>query len=572
MDSGKSTLALQTNHNHAARGRVGRIFTTHDRAGEAILSSRLGLTHDAIEVERRLRLLALRRRLADRGCPDRLPDLRRGAVLHDRPDRPARQGRRRAPDRRLRVRHPHRLPDPALPGQRAAGRARRPDERAPGRGAVLVRQARHPQRPHRGRRDGRRGRGDRGRRRRHAPTGARRPRSPTRCCAASTTAAGSPPPGPRRSPSPPSLSRSGPDAMLRPGLLVDVADLDGLDAVLLDTRLATTGPPGREQYDAGHLPGRGLRRRGRRPGRAARTAAGVIRCPTPSGSWPRCDAAGVRRDSTVVVYDAGPATAAARLWWLLRDYGHDDVLVLDGGLAAWAAAGRRVSTEPVRTADPGDWSGLPGPAPGRRRRRGGRVARVAACCSTSGPRERFRGETEPIDPVAGHVPGAVNAPLDRATPTTLGRFRSPEALRARFDVARRRRRRAGRGVLRLGRDRLPDDPGPAPGRARRRPLPRQLERLDLRPDPGRSPPDADPTAGSHHRIAGPGTDSRGSASPSSVPEPPRWAGCHGASSPGPGLVARHRLQSPSMAWRVTPRSIVPLTRSASGGTATGSPT
>ena len=51
MDSGKSTLALQTNHNHAVRGRIGRIFTTHDRAGEALLSSRLGLTHDAIEVD-----------------------------------------------------------------------------------------------------------------------------------------------------------------------------------------------------------------------------------------------------------------------------------------------------------------------------------------------------------------------------------------------------------------------------------------------------------------------------------------------------------------------------------------
>jgi len=50
MDSGKSTLALQTNHNHAARGRVGRLFTTHDRAGESVLSSRLGLEHDAIEV------------------------------------------------------------------------------------------------------------------------------------------------------------------------------------------------------------------------------------------------------------------------------------------------------------------------------------------------------------------------------------------------------------------------------------------------------------------------------------------------------------------------------------------
>ncbi len=51
MDSGKSTLALQTNHNHAARGRAGRIFTTHDRAGQALISSRLGLTHDAIEVD-----------------------------------------------------------------------------------------------------------------------------------------------------------------------------------------------------------------------------------------------------------------------------------------------------------------------------------------------------------------------------------------------------------------------------------------------------------------------------------------------------------------------------------------
>jgi thymidine kinase len=50
MDAGKSTLALQTNHNHSARGRVGRIFTSHDRAGTAVLSSRLGLTHEALEV------------------------------------------------------------------------------------------------------------------------------------------------------------------------------------------------------------------------------------------------------------------------------------------------------------------------------------------------------------------------------------------------------------------------------------------------------------------------------------------------------------------------------------------
>ena len=62
MDSGKSTLALQTNHNHAARGRIGRIFTSQDRAGAATLSQPARPPHDAIEVDRRLRLLGVRRR------------------------------------------------------------------------------------------------------------------------------------------------------------------------------------------------------------------------------------------------------------------------------------------------------------------------------------------------------------------------------------------------------------------------------------------------------------------------------------------------------------------------------
>ena len=132
--------------------------------------------------------------------------------------------------------------------------------------------------------------------------------------------------------------------------------------------------------------------------------------------------AGVRRDSTVVVYDAGPATAAARLWWLLRDCGHDDVLVLDGGLAAWTAAGDPSRRSPSRRT-PGDWTGAPGhltsvddseaaALPAR-----GVLVDVRAA-------ERFRGETEPIDPVAGHVPGAVNAPLTEIT-DDLGRFLPP---------------------------------------------------------------------------------------------------------------------------------------------------
>ena len=190
--------------------------------------------------------------------------------------------------------------------------------------------------------------------------------------------------------------------MIRPGLLLDVADLDGLDAVLLDTRLTTTGPPGREQYDAGHLPGAVY----------VDLDDDLAGAPGPGG------------------YDAGPATAAARLWWLLRDHGHADVLVLDGGLAAWVAAGRPVSTEPSRPPLPGDWTGVPG-----------HLTAVddtdAAALPTRGvlldvrAAERFRGDTEPIDAVAGHVPGAVNAPLTGNT-DDLGRFLSPEPLRSRF--------------------------------------------------------------------------------------------------------------------------------------------
>src|SRR4051794_32159770 len=132
--------------------------------------------------------------------------------------------------------------------------------------------------------------------------------------------------------------------MIRPGLLVDVAGLDTLDAVVLDTRLTTTGPPGREQYDAGHVPGAVY----------VDVDADLAEAPGPGGRHPLPEPgrfvaamrrAGVRRGSTVVVYDAGPATAAGRLWWLLHDYGHHDVMVLDGGLVAWVAAGRSVSTE-----------------------------------------------------------------------------------------------------------------------------------------------------------------------------------------------------------------------------------
>ena len=130
-----------------------------------------------------------------------------------------------------------------------------------------------------------------------------------------------------------------------------------------------------------------------------------------------------------MAYDDGPGTAAARLWWLLRDYGHDDVLVLDGGLAAWTEAGRPVSTEPVHP-EPGDWDGRPGRLPVVEADGILDLARDGVLIDVRAG-ERFRGEHEPIDPVAGHVPGAVSAPLADNT-DAVGRFLPDEQLRARF--------------------------------------------------------------------------------------------------------------------------------------------
>jgi thiosulfate/3-mercaptopyruvate sulfurtransferase len=221
--------------------------------------------------------------------------------------------------------------------------------------------------------------------------------------------------------------------MIQPGLLVDADGLDGLlgtrdGALVLDTRLTTSGPPGRLRYDAGHLRGAAYvdldDELAEPPGPGGRHPL-----PSPERVTRAMQRAGVRRGSTVVVYDDGPATAAARLWWLLRDHGHDDVLVLDGGLAAWAAAGRPVSTEPVTPA-PGDWTGSPGHLPTVDADGAAAVARSGVLVDVRAA-ERFRGEEEPIDPVAGHIPGAVNAPLTEIT-DALGRFLSPDALARHF--------------------------------------------------------------------------------------------------------------------------------------------
>jgi thiosulfate/3-mercaptopyruvate sulfurtransferase len=143
-------------------------------------------------------------------------------------------------------------------------------------------------------------------------------------------------------------------------------------------------------------------------------------------------AAGVSGERPVVGYDGGEGQAAARLWWTLRWAGHPAVRVLDGGFAAWRAAKRPVlpgTTEPPR----GDFTVRPGRLPVLDAAGAARVAGTGVLLDARVP-ARYRGETEPVDPVAGHIPGAVNLPTAELVGPD-GHLLPPEALRERFAAA-----------------------------------------------------------------------------------------------------------------------------------------
>jgi thiosulfate/3-mercaptopyruvate sulfurtransferase len=151
--------------------------------------------------------------------------------------------------------------------------------------------------------------------------------------------------------------------------------------------------------------------------------------PEPSVLEAGLRALGVREGDDLVVYDQQTSLASARAWWVLRWAGLTDVRVLDGGLAAWRAVGFAVTTE-VPSPVLGDVVVVPGSVPVLDAEEAARVARDGILLD-SRTGERFRGETEPIDPVAGHIPGARNAPMAEQL-LDDGRFRSPAALREYF--------------------------------------------------------------------------------------------------------------------------------------------
>jgi thiosulfate/3-mercaptopyruvate sulfurtransferase len=198
--------------------------------------------------------------------------------------------------------------------------------------------------------------------------------------------------------------------------------------VVVDCRFNLLEPSaGRKAYDRGHVPGARYADLDRDLAAAPTPAQGRHPLPAPEILAQRLGEWGIGNDSTVVAYDEGSGAIAARLWWLLRWLGHGSALVLDGGFAAWTAAQLPVETQNPRWtakafvphADPAavvSTAELPGLLGA------GRLVVDARAAP------RYRGEQEPIDPVAGHVPGAVNRPFS-ANVTADGRFRPAAELR-----------------------------------------------------------------------------------------------------------------------------------------------
>ena len=198
--------------------------------------------------------------------------------------------------------------------------------------------------------------------------------------------------------------------------------------VLLDVRWALGRADGHQRYLGGHLPRAVYVDLDTELAAPPTAADGRHPLPQPARLQAAIRRWGVRAESTVVAYDDNANLAAARAWWLLRWAGHREAYLLDGGLQAWTAGGGGLSTDDVRPA-PGDAVVRPGQMPTL-------TADEAAACplllDARAP-ERFRGEVEPVDPVAGHIPGAVNAPTGDNL-DDRGRFRPPGELRRRFEA------------------------------------------------------------------------------------------------------------------------------------------
>jgi thiosulfate/3-mercaptopyruvate sulfurtransferase len=200
--------------------------------------------------------------------------------------------------------------------------------------------------------------------------------------------------------------------------------------VMLDVRWALGDDRGRERYLEGHLPGAVYVDLDTELAAPASGAEGRHPLPSVQALQEATRRWGITAGSRVLVYDAGPGMAAARAWWLLRWAGVAAVLILDGGLAAWTAAGGPVETGDV-VPEPGDVVLAEGGMPVLDADAAAALPEAGGVLLDARAGERFRGEVEPVDPRAGHVPGAVSAPTTEALDAD-GRFLPAAVLTERF--------------------------------------------------------------------------------------------------------------------------------------------
>ncbi|MDQ1732254.1 MAG: thiosulfate/3-mercaptopyruvate sulfurtransferase [Pseudonocardiales bacterium] len=202
--------------------------------------------------------------------------------------------------------------------------------------------------------------------------------------------------------------------------------------VLLDVRWVVGAPALVEDYLAAHIPGAQFvdldtdladppGARGRHP------------LPDPDRLQATLRSFGVDDGSAVVVYDGDSSVAAARAWWVLRWAGLTDVGVLDGGFAAWTRAGGQVEAGRSVAERTGSITVRPGSLPSLEAQDVPELASAGRLIDVRAP-QRFRGEVEPIDPVAGHIPGARNLPTADLV-SASGAFLPPKILASRFASA-----------------------------------------------------------------------------------------------------------------------------------------
>lgn len=221
------------------------------------------------------------------------------------------------------------------------------------------------------------------------------------------------------------------------GILISAKDLhtrleNEPRPVVLDVRWVLGDPNGHEHFLARRVPGSVYVSLNDDLAAPASAADGRHPLPALADLQAAARGWGLHDGDSVVVLDDNGGLAAARAWWLLRWAGLSDVRLLDGGLRAWSDAGyplEGLETPPVS------------PAPGDVELSSGRLPVLSIDEAAAFPDrgvlldaragERYRGETEPVDPRAGHIPGAVSAPTTENL-TETGRFRSPAELRARF--------------------------------------------------------------------------------------------------------------------------------------------